>query len=137
MAHAFVTVVVPFEDRNSDTVDTHLDGLGNLARPPIAEALDASEFVHFMSLTVVRGSAGMSVRRIRHEAALASRIQHILDERSAEGPALATLARVRARLFAEGVYKWAFVAEPAPLLADAPKGWSFVWPMFRSALRTF
>ena len=211
MPHAFVTVVVPFDERNSDAVDAHLDGLGNPARPPIAEALDASEFVHFMSLTVVRGSSGeaahlvleasadgypdgvlrrlareiggelcgvleaagvrvsepqladflvrhdhqvgqgwfavpgvvfdgtpgMTVGRIRQEKELASRIQRILDDLPPQRSALAALKRVRAQLFGEGVYKWAFVAAPAPLLADAPKVWSVVRPVLWSALRTF
>src|SRR5207247_1651108 len=109
MAHAFVTVVVPFDDSRSVAVNAHLDALGNLARPPLSETLNASAFVHFMSLTVVRASSGGS----------------------------ANLERLRAHLFGEAVYKWAFVAEPMPLLADAPKGWSFVGPVVWSALRTF
>ena len=211
MTHAFVTVVVPFDDRNSDAVDAHLHALGNLAKPPVSEALDASAFVHFMSLTVVRGSSGgsahlvleatadgyprgvlnrlasaigtelrkvldvagvqvsesqlgeflarhdrqvgqgwfavpgvvfngtpgMTVRRIRREHELASRIREILDGLPAQGPALAILRRVRARLFSEAVYKWAFVAEPVPLLADAPTALRVVLPAVSSALRTF
>src|SRR5438552_3067458 len=194
MAHAFVTVVVPFDDSRSVAVNAHLDALGNLARPPLSETLNASAFVHFMSLTVVRdssggsaylvleasadgypggvlnrlareigpelcrvlalagvhvpesqlgeflvrhdrqvgqgwfavsgvvftGTPGMTVGRIRREAELAARIQQILDDLPAQGSALATLERVRAHLFGEAVYKWAFVAEPMPLLADAP-----------------
>lgn len=58
MAHAFVTVVVPFDDRHSDVVDRRLDGLGNLKGGQVTDALDTSAFVHFMSLTVVRGSSG-------------------------------------------------------------------------------
>jgi deferrochelatase/peroxidase EfeB len=209
MAHAFVTVVVPFDHKNAGAVDEHLDALGNLARPPISERLDASGFVHFMSLTVVRDSAGgpahlvlevsadgypdgvlhrlareigpalrgilavaglpvpasqlgeflvehdrqigqgwfakapgivftgtpgMTVGRIRREELLASRIQNILDGLPAQRSALATLKDVRAQLFRESVYKWAFVAESVPLLADAPKG--FLGPLARSALRT-
>src|SRR5436309_15379326 len=60
MAHAFVTVVVPFDDSRSVAVNAHLDALGNLARPPLSETLDAVAFVHFMSLTVVRDSSGGS-----------------------------------------------------------------------------
>src|SRR5262245_39835929 len=58
MAHAFVTVVIPFDDGRAEAVNRHLDGLGNLAKGPVARALDESAFVHFMSLTVVRGSSG-------------------------------------------------------------------------------
>src|SRR6266550_3707447 len=191
MAHAFVTVVVPFDDRHADDVDARLDALGNRAQPPVSGALDASAFVHFMSLTVVRdssggsadlvleasadgypdgvlhrlareigtalldvlavarvpvspsqlgeflvrhhrqvgqgwfavpgvvwtGTPGMTVERISEEADLASQLQQILDDRPAQGPALATLERLRAQLFGEGDYKWAFIAEPVPLLA--------------------
>ena len=212
MSHAFVNVVVPFDDGKSDAVNAQLDALGNLARPPIGDRLDATEFVHFMSLSVVRGSSreaahlvltasadgypagvlrrlareiggtlrdvlakagvpvseselgeflvrhdrqggqgwfsvpgvafdgtpGMTVGRIRQEARLTSRIQGMLDGLPAgQGPALTTLKRVRAELFGEGVYKWAFVAAPVPLLADTPNGWTFVRPMAWSALRTF
>src|SRR2546428_3025277 len=210
MAHAFVTVVVPFDDSRSVAVNAHLDALGNLARPPLSETLNASAFVHFMSLTVVRdssggsaylvleasadgypggvlnrlareigpelcrvlalagvhvpesqlgeflvrhgrqvgqgwfavsgvaftGTPGMTVGRIRREAELASRIQQVLDDLPVPDSALAVLQRVRAELFSEGVYKWSFVAEPVPLLADAPKGWSFVRPMAWSAVRS-
>lgn len=211
MAPAFVTVVVPFDDRNADAVNQRLDELGTPARPPVSDALDSSAFVHFMSLTVVRdssggsahlvleasadgypggvlnrlareigpqlcevldkagvpvpasqlgkflvrhdrqvgqgwfavpgvvftGTPGMTVGRIRQEAQLAFRIQQVLDTLPAQASALATLERVRAELFREAIYKWAFVAEPTPLLADAPKGGSFVRPVTWSALRTF
>jgi len=185
-----------------DAVDAHLDTLGNLAQPPLSQALDRAEFVHFMSLTVVRdssgglarlvleaaadgypggvlgrlareigselcrvldvagipvtvsqlgeflvrhdrqvgqgwfavpgvvftGTPGMTVGRIRLEAELASRIEKLLDNLPPQGSALATLERVRGHLFSEAAYKWAFAAEPVPLLADAPKGWSFRSP---------
>lgn len=210
MAHAFVTVVVPFDDSKSDVVNARLNALGALARPPLSEALNESAFVHFMSLTVVRdssggsaylvleasadgypggvlkrlarqigpelcevlelagvpvpqsqlgeflvrhdrqvgqgwfaipgvvftGTPGMTVSRIRRERKLVSGIQEILDGLPAQGPALSTLTRVREKLFSEAEYKWAFVAEPVPLLADAPEGWSFIRPVAWSALRT-
>src|SRR5882724_6108576 len=58
MDHAFVTVVVPFDHRNADAVDKHLNGLGNLAKPVVSKKLNTSAFVHFMSLTVVRDPSG-------------------------------------------------------------------------------
>src|SRR5258705_3115465 len=64
MAHAFVPVVVPFDDRHSDAVNRHLDGLGNLQAGPVADVLDESAFVHFMSLTVVRGSSRRSAHLV-------------------------------------------------------------------------
>ena len=211
MAHAFVTVVVPFDDKKSDAVNAHLDGLGNLQQGPVSERLDASEFVHFMSLTVVRGlskgpahlvleasadgypegvlrrlareigselrgvltvagvgvpasevgdflvrhdhqvgqgwfsvpgvvfagTPGMTVERIHQEAELASRIREILDGLPAQGSALATRACVRERLFGLGAYKWAFVAEPVPLLGEGQKLQRLLLPGAWSALRTF
>jgi deferrochelatase/peroxidase EfeB len=209
--HAFATVVVPFDDARSDAVNRHLDELGNPAEPRISGALDASEFVHFTSLIVVRGptggiahlvlevaadgypggvlsrlareiggplrevlavagvsvsesrlgqylrrhdrqigagwftvpgavftgTPGMTVVRIHREAALAGRLQEILDdEPPGQGAALETLQRLRARLFGEGDYKWAFTAEPVPLLADAPKGLTWVRPVLWSLVRT-
>jgi hypothetical protein len=79
----------------------------------------------------------MTVERILREAGLASRIQQILDGFPARDSALAALGRVRAQLFGEAVYKWAFVAEPVPLLAEAPKVWRVILPLAWSALRTF
>jgi deferrochelatase/peroxidase EfeB len=64
MAHAFVTVVVPFDDGRAEAVNRHLDGLGNLQPGPVAIALDGSAFVHFMSLTVVRSSSGDSAHLV-------------------------------------------------------------------------
>jgi deferrochelatase/peroxidase EfeB len=211
MAYAFVTVVVPFDDRHSDAVDRHLDGLGNLEGGPVAGALDASAFVHFMSLTVVRGSSGrsahlvleaqadgypervlrrlagaigdelrgvlaaadvnvaaselgdflvrhdrqvgqgwfsvpgvvfagtpgMTVERILQERDLASTIRGILDELPPQGSALATLARGREQLFGRGDHKWAFIAQPVPLLEEGEKIGKLMLPVAWSALRTF
>jgi len=64
MAHAFVTVVVPFDDGRAEAVNKHLDSLGNLQPGPVTTALDDSAFVHFMSLTVVRSSSGGSARLV-------------------------------------------------------------------------
>ena len=211
MAHAFVTVVVPFDDKHSDAVNRHLDGLGNLQGGPVADVLDERAFVHFMSLSVVRGSSrrsahlvleaqadgypkgvlrrladaigdelrgvlaaagvtvaasglgdflvrhdrqvgqgwfsvpgvvfagtpGMTVERIRQERALASRITGILDDLPPQGSALATLARVREQLFGRGDHKWAFIAQPVPLLGEGEKIQKLILPAIWSALRTF
>jgi len=213
MAHAFATVVVPFDDRKADAVNAHLDGLGNLQGGPVAQKLDASAFVHFMSLTVVRGSPGrsahlvleaqadgyptgvlrrladtigdalrdvlveagvavpdsnaalgdflirhdrqvgqgwfqvpgvvfagtpgMTVTRILEERNLASRIREILDKLPPQGSALATLARVRERLFGLGDYKWAFIAQPVPLLGEGEKVLKLMLPALWSLLHTF
>lgn len=194
MAHAFVTIAIPFEDHCSDGVETCLvDKLGNPARKEIRAALDAIEAVHFMSITVVRGAPatrahlvvefsadgtsgsaieqiekaigpqllevlavaglrpgarrlgkflaryqqtlgqgwfstpglpftgtpGMTVSRIRKEADLAQRIATLLDAAPPAGSALATLQGIRTELFSDVMLKWAFIADPAPLLAGA------------------
>ncbi len=213
MAHAFVTVVVPFDDRHSDAVDRRLDELGNLQGGPVANALDASAFVHFMSLTVVRGSSGrsahlvleaqadghpegvlrrladgignelrgvltearvpipdsnsglgdflaqrdrqvgqgwfsvpgvvfagtpgMTVERIRQERDLASEIQGFLDDLPPQNSALAILARVREHFFGLGDHKWAFIAQPVPLLAEGEKVLKLMLPVLWSLVRTF
>jgi deferrochelatase/peroxidase EfeB len=210
MPHGFVTVVVPFEDRNADAVDAQLDRLGNPAGPRIAGPLDQSGFVHFLSVVVVRGAGGgaahlvlqasadghrrdviarlaeeiggplcdvlgaagiavspadlgaflarrdrpvgagwfsvpgvvfdgtpgMSVTRIRRERQLAADVRDRLERLRGQSSPLAVLGSIRAQLFAEGHYKWAFVPERAPLLEPAPKGWSFMRPIVWSALRT-
>src|SRR6266545_1476722 len=213
MAHAFVTVVVPFDDKNSDAVNARLDQLGNLQGGPVAAALDASAFAHFMSLTVVRGSLGhpahlvleaqadghpagvlrrlagtigdelrgvltaagvpvpdsnsglgeflaqrdrqvgqgwfsvpgvvfagtpgMTVERIRQERDLASEIRQLLDDLPPQNSALATLARVREHFFGLGDHKWAFIAQPVPLLEEGEKVLKLMLPAAWSALRTF
>jgi hypothetical protein len=53
MMHSFATVVVPFPTANADRVNAYLDEIGNPAGFAIKGPLDESQFVHFMSLTVV------------------------------------------------------------------------------------
>ena len=58
MTHSFVTIAIPFRVGCSDAVEQQLDDLG---RPEggrmehVRRRLDATELVHFMSITVVRG----------------------------------------------------------------------------------
>jgi len=212
MAHAFVTVVVPFDDLKAGDVRAHLRALGNPARAPIADPLNRGMFVHFMSLTVVPGSPagpahlvlevsadghprsaigrlvgaigprlrellgvagvvlsdsqvgaflgqherqvgsgwfavpgvvfagtpGMTVERILREQELATDIQARLDAPHPQNSALETLQWLRAQLFDAGDYKWAFVAEQVPLLAEAAKAWWRVYPpILWSGMRTF
>lgn len=211
MPHAFVTVVVPFDDGKTADVNRRLDGLGNLQGGPLAAALDKSAFVHFMSLLVVpgapgrpahlvleaqadgypkgvlrrladtigddlrgvlaaagqpvaaealgdflvrhdrqvgqgwfsvpgvvfAGTPGMTVERIRQERHLASTIREILDLLSPQNSALATLARVREQLFGRGDNKWAFIAQPAPVLEEGEKMRELMFPVAWSAVRTF
>jgi Dyp-type peroxidase family len=85
---------------------------------------------------VFTGTPGVSVERILEERELASWIQRVLDDLPARGSALATLEHVRAKVFGDAMYKWAFVAEPVPLLADAPTAWKSAGSLLWSALRT-
>ena len=55
MTHAFATIVVPFPTSRTAAVEACLDGFANPAGPAIAGPLDETEFVHFMSMSVVRG----------------------------------------------------------------------------------
>lgn len=55
MTHAFATIVVPFSSNRTTTVEACLKGFGNPAHAAIKGPLDDAEFVHFVSMTVVRG----------------------------------------------------------------------------------
>ncbi len=81
------------------------------------------------------GTPGMSVRRIKEEARLASWIGDWLERnRNPESP-LQKLERVRAEIFEMPELKWAFVAEPVPLLGEKPKPSAVVRPLIVSLLR--
>jgi deferrochelatase/peroxidase EfeB len=88
------------------------------------------------------GAPGMSVERIKAEAALATRIGALLETLPRSGGALQTLERVRATLMGQDDLSWAFKAAPAPVL-NGPQGTvagaarslilgafgSFLWPV--------
>jgi len=205
--HSFVTIAVPFSADRLPAVREALDGIGNPAGPAIKGPLDISEFVHFMSITIVEvgdrsppyllieltaddaipqvferiaatigkpleelfntaqvaigrvgledflsrhdrpvgqgwfstpgvnydGTPGMTVWRIRREAELATLISDFLDTLPAANSALATLTRVRNWLWNNASKKWAFVAEPTPILGPAPPLWRAVLPVLYSA----
>ena len=95
------------------------------------------------------GTPGMTVDRIRQEHQLATTISKLLNKLPASNTALATLARVREQLWADSAIKWAFVAEPAPILTATPS-WkaalpsvlasavsSLLWPFLLSAIIAF
>jgi deferrochelatase/peroxidase EfeB len=67
------------------------------------------------------GTPGMTVRRIRREAALAGRVGKMDSVLFGNRAPLQKLQEVRHRLWAEDAAKWAFVAEPAPMLEPAPQ----------------
>jgi hypothetical protein len=79
------------------------------------------------------GTPGMSVARIKQEAALAKRISALLDDTVRCGSALATLQQVRAALWADDGAKWAFVSEPEPCLRPMPSTWAGIAPALVSA----
>jgi deferrochelatase/peroxidase EfeB len=88
------------------------------------------------------GTPGMSVPRIKYEAQLACWISVWLSCHRNPEPALKTLQRVRDEIFKLPAYKWAFVAEPVPLLGKTPRlsaavlpllfslGRYLLWPLF-------
>jgi len=87
------------------------------------------------------GTPGMSVHRIRREAALAWRILRMGDELAADTSALEKLQQVREKLWGRGD-KWAFGSEPMPYLDTKRSGrvgaaaqvgpaiaWTLLWPL--------
>lgn len=69
---------------------------------------------------VFDGTPGMTVERIRREADLAAYATDLLKRPTRVQNALARLGEVRYVLWSEGNWKWAFVAEPAPILSAGP-----------------
>ena len=69
---------------------------------------------------VYDGAPGMTVDRIRREAELADYATDLLKEPTAAGSALARLEEIRTVLWSEGRWKWAFVAEPTPMVSAGP-----------------
>lgn len=68
------------------------------------------------------GVPGLSVGRIRQEAALAAAVGPLLAQHRAPASALSKLEFVRSWVFSNASLKWALIAQPVPLLADAPSG---------------
>ena len=187
MKHGFVTVSIPFDAANASAVDKALkDDLGNVPKQPVRDALDATECIHFMSMTVIcdpsdlvahlvleasadlepapaiaaitagigdhlvnvlqaagkqvekenlagflkhhsldvgpgwmqtsgllfSGTPGLTVRRIREEAQLATWIQKWLDADRTQEKALEKLERIRNAVFERVDLKWKFPADP-------------------------
>ena len=68
-----LTVSVPFDNALASEVEKCLDGIGNPVRASTQARLDEAQFMHFMSLNVIRGDAASSA--------------HIVMELSADGAA--------------------------------------------------
>ena len=81
------------------------------------------------------GTPGMSVPRIKAEAQLASWIRDWLERNRNPEPALEKLQRLRDEIFKMPDYKWAFVAEPVPLLGKTPRLSAAVRPLLVSLVR--
>ncbi len=134
--------------RLAEVIGPHLRGVLAVACIDVPAGEDFSDFLvrHDHQVgpgwfdvpgAVFTGTPGVTVERILEERELASWIQRVLDDLPARGSALATLEHVRAKIFGEAaMYKWAFVAEPVPLLADAPTAWKSARSLLWSALRT-
>ena len=68
------------------------------------------------------GTPGMTVRRIElTKHFLQPRFAAFWTSDTAAGSALQRVEHVRSKIFADADYKWAFVSEPVPLLAEAPR----------------
>ena len=206
--HSFVTVAVAFDVARLSAVRRDLEAIGNPAGAVVKDPLDRTEFVHFMSITIVEpggrsppyllleltadaaipqvferiadaigqpllalldtakadlggaglaeflrrhhlpvgqgwfstpgvnydGTPGMRVERIRREADLAASISNFLDCQPAGASALPTLTRVRDWLWNDEARKWAFVAEPTPILGPTPPLLSGLLPVLASAV---
>ena len=83
------------------------------------------------------GTPGMTVRRIRDEALLSTKIRIILDRDTEVRSALQRVEHVRSKIFEDADYKWAFVSEPVPLLAEAPRVLDITKSLAFAALRDF
>src|SRR5271165_1566380 len=101
MAPAYINVVIPFDSKHSDGVNTVLRGLtrpdeGNRPLPAIEQALDAAGIVHFMSITVIEprcpaeDAAPVEKKGFFHHPARS----HLLIEISADGGTEAALTRL-------------------------------------------
>lgn len=58
--HSFVTIAIPFasDAARLGAVEQKLNLIGNPASPRLRDPLDAAEFVHFMSITLLHGEGG-------------------------------------------------------------------------------
>ncbi|WP_152535579.1 hypothetical protein [Bradyrhizobium sp. Ai1a-2] len=80
------------------------------------------------------GTPGMTVQRIKQEAALAEQIEDMLQNRPRGSNALSVIEKVRSKLWDTGE-KWAFVEEPAPCLqANGFSSWGYYWGLAKSAI---
>jgi len=66
------------------------------------------------------GTPGMTVERIRREADLAAYASDLVQRQPITQGALKTLQDIRSVLWNDGDWKWAFVAEPAPIVSAGP-----------------
>lgn len=82
MKHAFATIVVPFSSKRTTTVEACLKGYENPAGAAIKAPLDQAEFVHFVSMTVVRGDP----------------LAHLVVEMSADGTVAESVTRLASTL---------------------------------------
>ncbi len=78
------------------------------------------------------GTPGMSVGRIKSEERFASWIGNWLERNRGPEPALQKLERARNEILALPEFKWAFVAEPVPLLGKQPSVAKSVRSLFAS-----
>ena len=135
-----------------DELVTVIQATGNKDAPGTLKDLASEELVSYLKAHSIRvgtkwfsgadgllfcGTPGMTVRRIEHEARLATRIRGILDGDTEVRSALQRVEHVRSKIFADANYKWAFVSEPVPLLAEAQRVVDITKSLAAAAFRDF
>ena len=98
--------------------------------------LDVGPGWHSTTGVVFSGTPGMSVQRIRDEALLASWISDWLEHNFEPEPALQKLQRARNKIYENPDLKWAFIAEPVPVLGERPPVSMVVRPIIVSLVRS-
>lgn len=106
MIHSMLTVVVPFDDAHADDVEKYLDGIGNPMRASTRTRLDDAEFMHFISINVIRGHAKSGT--------------FIVMEMSADGAQPSVLERIARTLNEEltGLFESARISLKGAPMAD-------------------
>jgi deferrochelatase/peroxidase EfeB len=97
MIHSMLTVAIPFDNALASDVETYLDGLGNPVRPATQARIDEAEFMHFMSINVIRGDDGASafiVMEISADGGQPSVLQRTAEMLAAELTGLFESARI-------------------------------------------
>jgi deferrochelatase/peroxidase EfeB len=130
--------------RLARTIGPRIEGVLQVAALKVTQPLDAYLEKHRLDVgagwfstpgVLFLGTPGMSVRRIKDEERLASWIGDWLERNRNPEPALQKLKRLRDDIFEIVELKWAFVAEPVPLLGEQPQSSAALRPLVVSLFR--